>query len=55
MAAAYSPKFLALKQILLDCGVGVDPTAEVHPKTSAQHSYTPKPLNQNPFTLYPLP
>jgi len=55
VAAAYSPKFLALKQILLDCGVGVDPTAEVHPKTSAQHSYTPKPLNQNPFTLYPLP
>ena len=25
---AYSPKFLALKQILLDCGVGTDPTAE---------------------------
>lgn len=29
---AYSPKFLALKQILLDCGVGTDPTAETDPE-----------------------
>ena len=28
LAASYSPKFLALKQILLDCGVGIDPMAE---------------------------
>jgi TATA-binding protein-associated factor len=35
-AAAYSPKFLALKQILLDAGVGVDPAAEVGPARAPQ-------------------
>lgn len=29
LAQAYSPKFVALKQILLDCGIGIDPNAEV--------------------------
>jgi hypothetical protein len=36
IAAAYSPKFLALKQILLDAGVGVDPAAEVGPARAPQ-------------------